>query len=366
MQRLLRPQLIYIQMINEWKKDIDKSLSLFLDETETRYGLNLISDTFFAGIKNFLQRKGKRIRPLLFLIAYQGYTKKKNLSYENLLRCSLSLELLHDFMLVHDDIIDKSALRRGKPTLHRLYNAKLNLSKTNDIGTNLSIVAGDFIFALSIEAFLSVEEDAARKQLALKKFAEAAAFTSAGEFIDVVDSSKSIEDIDENRIFLNYTFKTAKYTFECPLLTAAILTNTDKEELSKLSRMAIFFGQAFQLQDDLLAILATSREIGKSVLSDLAESKKTLPVWKAYENSNSAEKLILKKLLEKKRKNYRDLIKFKALIKKSGAQDYCLQKIKSLLKEGYGILSSLKMKKKSQRLLNNLLQELFSKIKNKI
>ncbi|MBU2540778.1 MAG: polyprenyl synthetase family protein [Candidatus Omnitrophica bacterium] len=346
-------------MLNKWRKDIDKNLASFLKEVNANYKLRLISNTFFNGIKYFLQGKGKRIRPLLFLISYHGYTKKRKFSYKNLLRCCLSFELLHDFMLVHDDVIDKSALRRGKPTLHKFFNAKLKTHSESDIGQNLGIVVGDFIFTLSIDAFLSIEEDSKRKYLALRKFLEAAASTSIGEFIDVIDGWKKPASINEKRVFLNYTLKTAKYTFESPLLTAAILSGAGKKELARISKMAILFGQAFQIQDDMLGVLATSREIGKPILCDLAESKKTLLVCETFKNLNRNDRSIFKDLLEKKTKNYKDLKKFRSLLKKSRADTYCQNKINSLLRQAYSILSKLKMKKKFKVLLRKYLGSLF-------
>lgn len=347
-------------MINKWQKDIDKSLRLFLRDIERKYKLRLISNTLFSSIKDFLVRKGKRIRPLLFLIGYQGYARK-NIAYRQLLRSALAFELLHDFMLIHDDIIDKSKLRRGKPTLHNVFNKKLRYPAGNELGSFLSIVAGDLLFALAVEAFLSIKEDAQRKQNALKKFSESAVFTSVGEFIDITSAAKNIEKIKLKDVSLIYVYKTAKYTFEYPLIIAATLAGVKVSELAKLSKMAILIGQAFQIQDDLLDVFSTRKIIGKSVLNDLSESKKTLLLWKTYRNLKSADKKIIKKLLEKKTKNYSDLIKFRALIRKADAQAYCVNRIDSLLKKGGKILSKLKMKNKFKLLLQEFLHSLFLK-----
>ncbi|MEW6009074.1 MAG: polyprenyl synthetase family protein [Candidatus Omnitrophota bacterium] len=345
-------------MINNWRKDIDKNLKLFLEDIEGKYKLNSISNTLFSALKDFLIRKGKRIRPLLFLLAYQGYSKK-NIPYKGLIRSALAFELLHDFMLIHDDIIDKAKLRRGKPTLQNVFNKKLRFTSANELGSFLSIVAGDLTFALSVESFLAIEEEPKLKLEALKKFSESAVFTSAGEFIDITNAAKPIEKTRLKDVSLIYVLKTAKYTFEYPLIIAAILAGAERSELNKLSKMAIFAGEAFQIQDDLLDIFSTSKIIGKPVLSDLSESKKTLVLWKTYSNLKSADKKIIEKLLEKKNKNYSDFIKFRALIKKSGAQTYCLNRIDLLLKKVHKILSTLKMKKKFKLLLSGFLQSLF-------
>ena len=348
-------------MLKKLKKDIDNSLKSFLWDISAELGLQAASGLLYGGIRDFLHRSGKRIRPILFLISYQGYTKKKGFSYEKLLRCSLSLELLHDFLLAHDDVIDKSALRRGKPALHRLFNMKLGVSGKDELGSNLGIVAGDIIFTMAIDALLSFSEDPSRKEQALKIFIRTAAATGIGEFIDVVNNVKKIEKITKKEVFLTYTLKTAKYTFEGPLLIGAVLAGADKEETQKLSRLGIILGQAFQIQDDLLDTFSSSEKIGKPVLSDLNESKKTLLVWKTYKTLAKKDKKLLKHLLEKRGKTYRDLLEFRKLIKRAGADRYCQKKAASLLLEADSICSGLRMRKKHKTALNQFIEDFRSK-----
>ena len=348
-------------MLEKLKKDVDAELKSFLKDTSAELDLKASSALLYSGIKDFIERRGKRIRPILFLLSYRGYTKRKKIPYKSLLRCSLSLELLHDFLLVHDDIIDRSALRRGKPTLHRLFNAKLGIPAKNELGSGLGIVAGDVIFAMAINALISFDEDPFRKERALAEFIKTAACTGIGEFIDVVNNVKKIEKITEKDISLTYTLKTAKYTFENPLLTGAILAGAGKKEREKLSRLGITLGLAFQAQDDLLDTFSSSRKIGKPVLSDLNESKKTLLIWKTYKDLTEKDKKILKRLLEKDKKTYHDLLKFRELIKIAGADKYCLEKIESLFLKADSICKGLQMKEKYKAALKSFIKNLSAK-----
>jgi len=341
-------------MVKDLKKDVDREIKAFLSDIKKNYRLHEISKLLFNGIKDFLERKGKRIRPILYLLTYHGYTKRKKFSYKRLIRSSLSLELLHDFLLVHDDVIDRSQLRRGKPTLHRLFNARLAVSPDNIMGSGLSIVAGDVIFALAVETLLDIDEEQSRKEKALRKFIEAAALTGGGEFIDIVNGAKGIDKIRRRDVFLNYTMKTAKYTFEAPMLMGAILAGAEKRELEKLSELGIVLGHAFQILDDLLDMFSTSKEIGKPVLSDLAESKKTLLVWKAYGDLSGKDKLIFKRIFKKENKAQADLNKLKKLVETSGAPAHCLKKTRSLLAEADHIIEGLRMKKEFKKRLRRL------------
>ena len=350
-------------MLAKIKNDIDRNLSKFLKDLKREYGLSSVTPLLFAGMEEFVLRPGKRIRPILFIVGYLGYTKKRRVPYHEVLNSSLSLELLHDFMLIHDDIIDASDLRRGKPTLHRLYNTRLKLKSDNNIGPSLAMVAGDALFSLAVKTLFSIKETPERKEGALQKFIEAAISTCSGEFLDIVGGIKDLDKITNKDVFNIYTLKTAKYTFECPMLIGAILAGAPKKELIKLSELGISLGQAFQIQDDMLDIFSSSKKIGKPILSDLDESKKTLLLWKAYKDLAAKDKKELKNLIDKKKKTHNDLLEVRKLIKKSGGDKYCQKKIKSLLDASDKIIAGLSINKKYRKVFDEILESFFSRTK---
>jgi len=345
-------------VINAYIKKINASLKHFLTDANRRYSLGITSDALLRSSKDFILRKGKRIRPLLFVLSYKGYTRKTSYSDKRLFTSAASIELLHDFMLIHDDVIDNSDLRRGKPTLHKLFDHNIHLPDKAKVGTSLAIVAGDIIFALAIESLLSIDEGMERKEKALKNLVQAAAYTGAGEFIDVVFGHKTIDQLSEHDIFLTYTLKTAKYTFECPLLMGAILAGVPAPELKKLSQLGLAAGQAFQIYDDFLDLFATKKTIGKPILTDLAESKKTLLVFKAYKNSKPDEKKRFREIFEKNTKTVSDLEDLRNIVVKSGSYDYCLKKMSSLQEEATRLVKSLKMKKAYKKALEYVIFKL--------
>src|SRR4030042_1567895 len=106
-------------MIKGIKNRIEKNLKSYIGDLDKLYSLSRISPLLAKNIKEFVLREGKRVRPILFIIGYLAYAKKQA---PFLYRSAVSIELLHDFMLIHDDIIDKSDTRRGKPSLHKKLN----------------------------------------------------------------------------------------------------------------------------------------------------------------------------------------------------------------------------------------------------
>ena len=320
----------------------------------------MVSPLLFESIREFTLREGKRLRPLLLILTYKGYSPSSKKISRNLYNASTCMEFLHNFMLIHDDIIDRSDLRRGKPTMHKVLAHTIKTENPDKLGIDLGIIAGDIVYALAIDAFLSINEPSERKERALKYFIQTAAFTAMGEFIDTVSGVKDVQDVDEKEVFLNYTLKTARYTFDCPMVTGAILAGAKDKEIKKISRFGILIGQAFQVQDDIIGIFETEANIGKSILSDLTEGKKTLLVTHAFSVLRGESKIKFLKIFNQKTKTLKDLETIKKFFVKTKSLDYALEAINTRLKEAQRILNALDMNEESRSLLETSLLKLFN------
>ncbi|MCX5708390.1 MAG: polyprenyl synthetase family protein [Candidatus Omnitrophica bacterium] len=343
-------------MLNETKFKLDKELISYASRLDQDYRLKSISPLLSAKIKDYILRPGKRIRPTLFVLGYLAYSRKPA---SGLWRSALSIELLHDFMLVHDDIIDKSDLRRGKPAMHKMFNdhfAKSRGIKFN--GQDLAIVAGDILYALAMDAFLAIKEKPERKEKALRKFVSAALFTGCGEFIEMVCGAKTIEEISQADIYKIYDLKTAYYTFAYPLSIGATLAGASEDQIKKIFEYGVYLGRAFQIQDDILGMFANEKEIGKSMLSDLQEAKKTLLIWQACRKANGVDRNKIKLILTKKKVTLTDLEVMRQLIKKSGSLDYARRQIRTLSTKALEISASLNIQPKYKKFLAALNQKI--------
>lgn len=343
-------------MITKVKNKIEQELKDYIQNLDRLYPLSKISPFLFKNIKEFVLRKGKRIRPILFVIGYLGFAKKPA---TNLYTSALSLELMHDFMLVHDDIIDKSDRRRGKPSLHKMLDSYLKrFKKLKFNGQDLAIVIADVMFAMAIHTFLSIKEDERRKEKALRKFIEAAIYTGSGEFIEILNGIKDIQSITKADIYKTYDLKTAHYTFACPLSTGAILAGVSQKQIDNLFKLGLYVGRAFQIKDDILGMFSEEREIGKSPISDLKEAKKTVLIWYAYNNSSRRNKLIIKSILSKKDVVKTDLLKMRKIISDSGTLDYFKKEISILLGKALYLNSLSNMRKEYKLMLETYCKEL--------
>ena len=339
-------------MLNQTKLKLDKELISYASRLDQDYRLKNISPLLSAKIKDYILRPGKRIRPTLFVIGYLAYSRKPA---SGLFRSALSIELLHDFMLVHDDIIDKSSLRRGKPAMHKMFNDHFaGMGKIKFNGQDLAIVAGDILYALAMDAFLAIREKPVRKEKALKKLISAALYTGCGEFIELVCGTKTIEKIQKSDIYKIYDFKTAYYTFAYPLSIGATLAGAQGKQVKKIFEYGVYLGRAFQIQDDILGMFADEKETGKSALSDLQESNKTLLIWRASRAAKPQDLKKINQILAKETVELSDLIKIRELVKNNGSLDYARRQIKFLNAKAVKIGNSLHIPAKYKKYLFEL------------
>jgi geranylgeranyl diphosphate synthase type I len=346
-------------MLNSLRKKIDQSLASFLTRVEKDYRLHLVNPILYNSIREFSLREGKRIRPLLLILSYKGYLPRGRKVPPSLYHASTCIEFLHNFMLIHDDIIDCSDLRRGKPTMHRILRKTIACSNPDKLGTDLAIIAGDIVYALAIDAFLSIKEEPVRKERALKYFIQTAAFTAMGEFIDTVGGVDTLAHVHEKDVFLNYSLKTARYTFDCPLVTGAILAGAPEREIKRLAEFGLLIGQAFQIQDDIIGIYETEKKIGKSILSDLEEQKKTLLIVHAFRTLKGKKRAAFLKTFLKPKKNLADLETIKKILNDAGSLTYALDAVRTRTLKADKILTHLTMSPQYRNLIGESLFKLF-------
>lgn len=223
-----------------------------------------------------VQYGGKRIRPQLVLWTHAHATEPNGPVPLAVLDVAAAWELFHAFLLVHDDIIDGSDRRRDQPSLHRQLQS-LD-SDSPRFGANLGIVAGDLYYAWvnRLLADLDVPADVYRQMHRL--FARVATTTGLGQAVDVLQSHVPLETRDEATLLREYHWKTAAYTFEGPMLSAAVMAGLPAPTHAVISRYALMLGQAYQMQNDLLDLV---RPVAEG--SDLVEGKHTFTLMKARE-----------------------------------------------------------------------------------
>lgn len=247
-------------------------------------------------VKTIVLSGGKRLRSAFM---YQSYFGAGGTEEAKILNTSMSIELIHSFLLVHDDIIDRDDMRHGVETLHKRYaDFGRRFFPDKDVehfGNSIALIMGDMLYSFGNDIIFRSEFSKERIFAALSCLQNIVSCTVVGQARDVYMEYK--RDASEEEILAMYRNKTAKYTVEGPLHLGAILAGASDDLLAGLSAYALPLGIAFQIQDDILGIFGSADRIGKPVGSDIVEGKLTLLTARAIKNGTSEQKKRLKEIL---------------------------------------------------------------------
>lgn len=291
-------------------------------------------------LRRYVLSGGKRLRPTLALWAYEAVGGR---NFKEMEKAALALELAHVYLLVHDDIMDRDALRHGGETIHTFFArhapASIKLvSERAHYGQSMAIVAGDAANALAVRCLATVKFPAARVNAALRLVAQSWCTTAAGQLLDIFSATQAPQDAAAIRKI--HWCKTAVYTLETPLLVGALLAGATPAKCRLLSRYAIPLGIAFQIQDDLLGAFADERKIGKPVGSDLRERKQTLLISYVRHRAAASEWRKLKAIWGKANLTKAEVEVAREIFRRSGALRYSVQTAQALARQSLRVINS--------------------------
>lgn len=255
-------------------------LKLFLNHLETyKSNLSYQSPKELYEPENYiLSLGGKRLRPLFALIACDLFDKDPNLA----LNSALSVELFHNFSLIHDDILDSAPIRRGKPTVHEKWNS------------NIAILSGDVMMVKAFQILESYGFKEFKKLVAL--FNKTAIEVCEGQQLDM--NFENLDTVEVAEYIHMITNKTA-VLIGCSLQMGAINAYSSDTDQFNLYQFGKHLGISFQLLDDLLdAFAEDSEKFGKQIGGDILTGKKTFLLLTAFKKANSEQRKSLEKLLK--------------------------------------------------------------------
>lgn len=281
----------------EFRTRIDESLTAFVERKSSDLhdlGAGIghmvaVSGEFIAG--------GKRLRPQF---SYAGWLVAGGEPGDpGIINASASLEWLQGSALVHDDLMDGSDTRRGRPSIHRafeaIHRAEQRHGDAEAFGQSAAVLIGDLMLSWCDEMLTSAILDSPTLiphiRQARDYFDLCKTEVVAGQFLDVVGQTRETVSWDEAMKIVRY--KSAKYTIERPLHIGASLAGADSELIDGLSAVALPLGEAFQLRDDVLGVFGDPAVTGKPIGDDLREGKRTVLIARTLELTDDAGRALL-------------------------------------------------------------------------
>ena len=266
--------------IKLWQKEIEKEIEKLNWEIEPK--------NLYAPIEYTLALGGKRIRPICLLLANHIFSN----DHSNAISLALSIEVFHNFTLLHDDIMDKADMRRGKPTVHIKWNE------------NTSILSGDGMLIKAYQLLAEYKGDNFRKILDI--FSQTAIEVCEGQQYDMEFENRN--DVKEEEYIEMIRLKTA-VLLAASLKIGALSGGANETEAQALYDFGINIGIAFQLKDDLLDVYGDEATFGKNIGGDICCNKKTYLLINALNKAEGEQKESLKNWIEKDEFNRTEKIK---------------------------------------------------------
>lgn len=275
-----------VKSLSDLRQPFENSYQATVEEFLQELSETHLSPELFPILKEYLLRKGKRIRPLL-CFAGQLLEGKNEPHFSP----AMGLELFHNFVLIHDDIIDQASTRRGLPALQAAIAQSLPCSRQR--GEHLALILGDILFSKAVEQF----SHNSLPGTLLMEFLKLVRETGAGEAEELMDMDRPLEAVTEDKILLTYYFKTTRYTFEAPLQMGALCAGAPPEKCQALARLARPLGLAFQIENDLHEV-RENRACLESVALDLKGGVKTLVFQQFYDQASEEEQQLMNSLTQ--------------------------------------------------------------------
>jgi len=295
---------------------------------------------------------GKRLRAFLVMLGYRMCGREPD---EDIVRASLAFELFQSGILVHDDIIDESDLRRGRPTMHMsLEGSDLHnrVSKAICVGDLGIVAATDILIKTGFEPALILK--AIEHQNRVYKL------TIAGELkdIELSDKGEMSGGVGMDDIVTMYELKTAWYTFIGPVQLGVILGGGSEKLMEDVREAGRCMGIAFQIRDDILGIYGKSRETGKTSLSDIEEGKKTLMTGYFTEHCTEEELESFESLYGRAGADEGTAERIGELFIKSGARRYADEQCSRYTGEAGTVIDRMEISEECREILRGMLRYL--------
>ncbi len=302
-------------------------------------------------LEEYVGRGGKRLRPALLFHAYRACGGSRRTAA---LPASLAVELLHTYLLIHDDIMDRAATRRGKPTAHLIFRDHHRASgwqgNSDHHGESAAILLGDLAHCYADELFAEsvarLEGDSERLR---RCYATMCQEVITGQYLEFTAAQRA--NLTEEDLLQVLRMKSGRYSVERPIQLGALLAGAAEPVFAGLSEFGLLVGEAFQLHDDLLGMFGDTSSVGKSVGGDLIEGKFTLLVHYALESADPAEAALLRAALGNAELASAEVEAATDVIRASGAERRVREMVEERHRHAAAILDHLELEAEGKRFL---------------
>lgn len=300
--------------------------------------------SLYEPIKYVLSLGGKRIRPVLMMLAYNLYREDP----ESILMQAVALETYHNYTLLHDDLMDNADVRRGQPTVHRRWDA------------NKAILSGDSMLVLAFQRMQNCNNSKHLSEI-MDLFTETALEIGEGQEYDIAFETRN--NVTEEEYIEMIRLKTS-VLLACAVKMGAILADAPADDIANLYKFGEQLGLAFQLQDDLLDVYGDPKVFGKAIGGDITSNKKTYMLINAINKANAEQLKSLTNWIEAKEFNREEKVKsVTAIYNQIGIREMCENRINYYFDECRRYLAKVNVSNERKQILLDYTDEMMKRSK---
>lgn len=328
--------------LEEYKDLVNAEILKYFQSVDDKYkNYNKYVSKVYDELVDLTVRGGKRLRPAILYYAFLasgGDINKK----EDVVSLSIFIEIFESFLLIHDDIMDKDLIRRGGKTNHianQEFAEQNGLKDQQHYGVIMAMLAGDLATQMGYQIIGKSNFEPQQKVAIVNYVSNKLSDVIFGQINDTI--LPQLNDFVYQDIIDVYNFKTATYTFQIPCLVGSILADSFDSLNEILSVYAESAGIAFQIRDDILGLFGEEEVTGKSNTGDIQEGKKTILVWKALQEADEKQKIIINRYLGKEDLTKDEADEFRKVIVDTGALDFAEKECKKYVENAKKELEKL-------------------------
>ena len=292
------------------------------------------AEDLLSELERVTRAGGKRLRPSFCV---WGYRAGGGSNDDAIARSAASLELLHTFAIIHDDVMDRSPFRRGEPATYRQLAGDVRGDRDR-FGVSAAILAGDLALALAGELWWTAGFDGAALADGARIYHAMRAEVIGGQYLDLLASARGNATPEETRRIS--VLKSGRYTVERPLLIGAALASAPDDVREALALFGAPLGEAFQLHDDVLGAFGDPSLTGKDADGDLREGKQTLLVALARKAATPQQRETLDELLGMQDLTPDGAERLRAVLRDTGALAEVQETIAALVREARAVVDA--------------------------
>ncbi|MFI1766094.1 polyprenyl synthetase family protein [Streptomyces sp. NPDC020800] len=302
-------------------------------------------------VRDFLAAGGKRIRALLCVVGWHAAGRQGDAT--SAVRVAASLELFVAFALIHDDIMDDAASRRGRPAVHRVMRGRLGADERAErLGAGGALLVGNLALMWAQELLHTVRLDPGRQRRVHQVYDAMLEEVMYGQYQDVMGTGRGADDIGAALDIIRY--KTASATIERPLQLGAAVTGADEDTMDVFTRLGLPLGEAFQLRDDLLDVFGSADGACAPGLSDLREGKRTVLLALGLQRADQVRRERLRYLVGRADLGEREAAEIRGILQETGAREQIERMIASRYEQVLRVLDAADLPLAADRALRGL------------